>query len=132
MKTECYDDIRAPRWGKEECEYQTAKANRQWVYGSGKNNALMHKVLYLKLRWWVTGSGGRYLVRLSSPRIMTVTGCGRWMLLEPNHSHLCEMPRPNTVICAACEGRGRNFPKGRKHEIPLAEAKIRLGCEKKK
>jgi hypothetical protein len=129
METRAYTEIRAPRGGKEEREYQTVPSKKQWIYGTGRNNALVHKISHLRLRWWTHSSpGGHYLVRLQSPMISAVTNCGRWMRLNDTSSKTCNIPRPDAVLCKACMGQGRNFPRGREHSVPLAVAKVRIGC----
>jgi hypothetical protein len=128
-----YSGITAPRWGKEENERQIVRPKKQYVYGTGRNNALLHKVDRLELRWWTCGPTGAYVVRLESPRIIAVTVCGqhRFIGARANGSRLdrlCSVPKPDTVLCGRCHGKGVNFPHGRPHDIPLAIAKARLGC----
>lgn len=126
--TIAYEGITAPRWGPEEREYQTVKARKPYVHGTGKNNALIHKIRCVRLRWWTCGSNGHYLVRLNTPRMLAVTNCGQWISIDSAQGKMCELPKPDAVMCAACAGKGRNFPRREKHEVPLTLAKIRLGC----
>src|SRR6185437_11763786 len=56
--TAAYLDIKAPRWGPEERAYQTVKPRKPYVYGTGRNNALMHVVRCVRLRWWTAGPRG--------------------------------------------------------------------------
>lgn len=128
MQTACYTEIRAPRWGREEREVQIVKPKMDWVFGTNKSNALIHRVHHVRLRWWTYGPGGAYLVRLQSPRMMAVCNCGQYFPLDRERGKMCALPKPEAVICKACVGAGRNFPRGQKHEIPLGEAKVRLGC----
>lgn len=123
-----YMEITAPRWGKEEREYQTVPARKPYVYGTGHNNAVMHKIRNLRLRWWTCGPRGEYLVRLQSPHILAVTNCGQWISIGGTKGKTCAMPKPDAVLCAACHGKGRNFPRGHKHDVRLKLAKVRLGC----
>lgn len=127
-KTAAYNEIRVPRWGKEEKEYQIVKPRKPYVFGTNSNNALIHKVRHMRLRWWACGPRGQYLVRLQSPRMMAVTNCGRWIFVDGTKGKLCELPRPDAVFCAACLGKGRNFPRGEAHEVSRELAKVRLGC----
>ncbi|HEX3985790.1 MAG TPA: hypothetical protein VHX13_04190 [Acidobacteriaceae bacterium] len=123
-----YPEIIAPRWGAEEREYQTVAPKQPWVHGTGKNNALIHRIRVVRLRWWTCGRGGKYLIRLQSPRMMAVTNCGQWITIDSTRGKVCNLPKADAVICAACMGKGRNFPRHEKHEVPLALAKVRLGC----
>jgi hypothetical protein len=132
MKIEAYLEIIAPRWGKEEREYQTVPPRKPYVCGTGKNNALMHKIKNVRLRWWGLGPRGEYLVRLQSPRMLAVTMCERWIPLHNTKGKICELPKEDTVLCAKCHGKGTNFPRGTKHEVPLPLAKVRLGCVEEK
>jgi hypothetical protein len=123
-----YTEIRAPRWGKEEHEYVMAKSRVPYAYSTGRNASLIHKISYLRLRWWTCGPGGEYLVRLQSPTIFAVTNCQQWLSLNGTKARSCAMPRPDAVMCARCHGEGVNFPRGREHKIPRNIAKVKLGC----
>ncbi len=126
--TAIYPEVTAPRWGREESEYQIAKRSPRYVYGTGRNSCLVHKVLHVKLRWWVCGPGGHYLVRLQTPRMFAETCCGMSFFMEAGKSAVCELPRPDAVPCAMCHGEGRNFPRNKPHKVPKELAKVRLGC----
>ena len=128
VRTVAYPKITAPRWGPEEREYQTVAPKKPYVHGTGKNNALIHTIRCVRLRWWACGPAGRYLVRLNTPRMTAVTNCGAWISIDSAEGKMCALPKPDAVLCAACNGRGRNFPRHEKHEVPLALAKVRLGC----
>lgn len=129
MKTECYDGITAPRNGPEENAVQIVAPKKQWCYGTNKSNALVHRIAYVRLRWWVHDYG--CMRRLSSPRMMAVTKCQRYIRLDDTTGTMCEIPKPDAVLCKACLGQGRNFPRGKKHEISLEVAKVKLGCIRK-
>ena len=126
--TAAYLDIKAPRWGPEERAYQTVAPRKPYVYGTARNNALIHVIRCVRLRWWDTGPRGAYLVRLQSPRMMAITNCGQWISIDSAKGKMCELPKPDAVVCKSCLGKGRNFPRGEKHEVPLALAKVKLGC----
>lgn len=128
MKTAAYMEIRAPRWGVEEKEVQIVAPKKPWVFGTGRGNALIHKINHIRLRWWDFGPGGHYLVRLQSPRIAAVCNCGRYIRLTDTSGRMCAVPKADAVICKACMGEGRNFPRGREHEISASLARVRLGC----
>lgn len=123
-----FPEVRAPRWGKEESEYTRAKKHPPYVYGTSGNACLIHKVNYVRLRWWTYGGGGSYLIRLSTPRMIAVTNCQRWYSLDSTRAKTCATPRSDAVLCAACHGTGRNFPHGREHAVSKEMAKIRKGC----
>ena len=98
------------------------------MHGTGRNNALIHTIRCVRLRWWTCGPGGHYLVRLNTPRMMAVTNCNCWISIDGTKGKMCELPKPDAVMCAACQGKGRNFPRHGEHEVPLALARVRLGC----
>ena len=123
-----YPEIRAPRWGKEESEYELAKKHPEYVFGVGANNALVHKIRCVRLRWWTTSPSGAYLVRLQSPQMFAECICGATKSIDSPKAKVCELPAPNAVLCARCMGTGRNFPRNKPHDVPLREAKVRLGC----
>lgn len=126
--TAVYPEITAPRWGKEEREVQIVPARKPYVYGTNSNNALMHRVKHLRLRWWTYGPHGDYLIRLQSPRVTAVTLCGRYIPIDGTRGKTCELPRADAVLCGMCTGKGTNFPRGKKHAVPMQEAKVKLGC----
>lgn len=126
--TAAYTEIRAPRWGKEEREYAIANPKVPYVYSTGPNSCLVHKINYVRLRWWECGPKGEYLVRLQSPRMMAVTNCQQWISIDGTKGKVCAFPKPDAVLCARCHGEGTNFPQGIPHKISKKLAKIRLGC----
>ena len=128
MQISAYTEIRAPRWGKEEKEYQIAKKHPKYVFGVGGNNALVHKIRCVRLRWWTVGPSGHYLVRLQSPRMFAECICGATKFIDSPRAKVCEMPAPDAVLCGRCMGTGTNFPRGREHDIPIREARVRLWC----
>lgn len=128
MQTSAYEKITAPRWGKEEREYSIAKKHPKYVFSSGKNASLIHKVREVKLRWWACGGRGEYLMRLQTPRMFAISMCGASFRLSDTSSSTCAIPAPEAVLCAMCHGEGRNFPRGKEHKVPMTLAKVRLGC----
>ena len=123
-----FPEVRAPRWGKEESEYTLAKKHVPYVFSTSTGAALIHKINYVRLRWWTCGPGGKYLVRLATPRMGAVANCGAFFFLNSARAKMCITPRPDAVLCAMCHGKGRNFPRGGQHEVPRELAKIRKGC----
>lgn len=108
MQIATYNEIRAPRWGKEEKDYQIVAPKKAYVYGTGRNNCLVHKINYIKLRWWTYGPGGHYLVRLESPLMSAETFCGRYIRLSDTSGKMCELPNPDAVPSAPCSCRTRD------------------------
>lgn len=109
-----------------------AKRHPKYVFGSvfGK---LVHEIRYVEFRWYQVGSPGNHLVRLDSPRISATTKCGIAFFLSNYNSRakgsVCEVPKADAVLCKACQGNGKNFPKNKQWEVTMQEAKKRLGCE---
>lgn len=123
-----YTEITAPRWGKEEREYQIVKSRVPYIYGTSRNACLIHKINYVRLQWWKCGPRGDYLVRLQSPRMIAITNCQQWISMDGTKAKTCALPRPDAVLCARCHGEGTNFPHGRPHKVSKQLAKVRLGC----
>jgi len=126
-KVSAYTEVRAPRWGAEEHAVTYAKRIPKYVHG-GKNAALLHRVLKVRMRWWGYGPWGAYLVRLQSPILIAECVCGMSFRIENTSAKVCESPKPDAVLCGRCHGRGRNFPRDSEHEVPMSLAKVRLGC----
>jgi len=123
-----YPEIRAERWGKEEREFTLVKKHPKYIFSSSRNAALIHRIREVRLRWWTYGPGGHYLLRLQTPRMFAECYCGMSFRLHDTSAQVCEIPAPDAVLCAMCHGQGRNFPRGRKHEVSMSLAKIRKGC----
>ncbi len=119
--------MRAPRWGREERDVTLAKKHPPYIYGTSHNACLIHKINHVRLRWGY-GSNGEYLIRLASPMMIAVTNCHMWWSLDSARAKTCSIPRPDAVLCAACHGLGRNFPKNREHAVKRETAKILKGC----
>lgn len=130
MTTAAYHEIRAPRWGNEESEWQTVASKSKYVFGTNSQNALMHRILHLQLRWWTCGPQGEYLIRLQAPRVVAVTICHRWIRIDSHSTNgrICALPKADAVLCGSCHGQARNFPRGQGHKISRELAKVRLGC----
>jgi hypothetical protein len=56
------------------------------------------------------------------------TGNSKYIRLSDTSGRTCAIPKPDAVLCAACQGKGRNFPRGKEHDVPMNLAKLRLGC----
>lgn len=128
QKVAVFPEVRAPRWGAEEREFTLAKKHAPYVFSTSRGAALIHKVNRVELRWWDTGGGGEYLVRLAAPRITAIANCGVWFHLNSTRAKVCTVPAPDAVLCAMCHGEGRNFPRGREHKVSRELARIRKSC----
>lgn len=119
-------DVVVPRWGPEENEVFYAKRTPKYVFGTGRGSALVHRVIRVEIRWWEHTYHGN--VRRQSPKLTAVCGCGAFFRISSTKARTCEIPKPDAVLCKACDGHGRNFPRGKEHEVPKPLAKVRLGC----
>lgn len=126
--TVTYEGITAPRFGAEENERQIIAPKKPYVHGTGRNNALLHVINYVQLRWWTWEPNGDHLTRLNTPRMFAFTKCGAYFRIDSTKAKMCELPKPDAVVCKSCLKEGRNFPRGKRHDVPLALAKVRLGC----
>lgn len=127
--TAVFPEVRAPRWGAEESEYTLAKKHPAYVFSTSNSACLIHKVSYVKLRWWALGPRGEYLVRLASPDLVAVANCGAFFFLsEAARAKTCVAPSADAVLCGMCCGVGRNFPRDKKHEISRELARVRKSC----
>jgi hypothetical protein len=48
--------------------------------------------------------------------------------VDCGQERVCAIPHPKAVLCKACEGKGKNFPMGAKHEVTKKNARKRIGC----
>jgi hypothetical protein len=121
-----YDGVTAPRGGKEEREHDYAKTFLPYVYSTSRNAALVHRVLRVQVRWWDCAM--THMLRRQSPILIVECACGMFFRINGAKAKMCEIPKPDAVLCGACNGKGRNFPRRRPADIPLSLAKIRIGC----
>ncbi len=117
-----------------------ARKHPKYIYAT-KHGLLMHEIAVMELRWWELGPGGHYWIRRKSPRVSYKTRCGMFFFGfdpeaelpkdRPSKSTVCELPRPDTVLCGRCQGNEPVFAKGcqTKPGGPSRyEARARLGC----
>jgi len=117
-----------------------AKKHPKYVYGR-RHGMLLHEVLIMELQWWQLGDNGRYWVRMKSPRIHFQTRCGVFFFgTDPESKYarqrvakaaVCELPKPDAVLCGRCQGKEPIFAKGCKAKPggpTRQEARARLGC----
>lgn len=107
-----------------------AKRHPKYVYGTAFGS-LLHKVAYIQMRWWSPDYGR--LVRRKAPRLLISTICGQTFFVgamkngKPR-STMCELPKPDAVLCGRCHGEGPTFGKNSNAGVTKREAKARLGC----
>ena len=106
---------------------EDAKKFPAYAYGKIGSSSLIHKVSRVKLRWYELNSATTMQRRIN-PEMLAETVCGRHIFLDPAHGRMCEIPKPDAVLCGRCHGQGVNFPRGKEHAVPMKLAKIRLGC----
>jgi hypothetical protein len=125
-KDAVYAEVTAPRGGKEEHEWVPVKRFRKYVFSTSKNGCLIHRVMDAKLRWW--DHTWHYMLRRQHPYIIAHSYCGLSFRIDSTKAKTCDIPAPDAVLCAACHGEGRNFPRGKEHKISKELAKIHKGC----
>lgn len=124
-------DLFGPNRGK----FGVTKAKRHPAYCySNQNGQLLHKVAELELHWWEVTPGGGSLRRLTRPVGIIRTVCNQSFFYTKDRkgkekSTLCELPKPDAVLCGRCHGTGPVFGKrGETLSVTKHEAKSRLGC----
>lgn len=125
-----YDGDPLPRNGETERmmwrNKPRAKKHPKYVHGKIGMSALLHKIAYVDMQWY--DYDYNFIYRLKHPILMAHTNCGMFWRLEAGRGNTCEMPAPETVLCAACHGEGRNFGKQGKTKVSKRQAKDSLGC----
>jgi hypothetical protein len=125
-----YEGERIPR--TRESEYLIwrdpphVKKHPKYVHGKIGMSSLLHKIDYVEMRWY--DYDWDYFLRLKNPILTARTVCGMLWRLEVGKGTTCEIPNPDTVLCAACHGEGRNFGRNGKTKITKRQAKDRGGC----
>jgi len=118
----------------------TVKRHPKYVYGT-KMGKLLHEIEKVRLVWWQLGGHGSYFFRVSSPRVYFETKCGYCFFgSDPTNTFrssrkskatVCELPKPDAVLCGRCRGEGAVFGKlgkvGR-GGVTYKEARERIGC----
>ncbi len=125
-----YDGIKIPRTNEADrrllFSVGRVKKHPKYVHGKIGMAVLLHKIDHVEARWW--DYDYNYLLRLQSPILTAHTICGMSWRISSDKSRICEIPKPDAVLCGRCHGQPRNFPRGETPKIPRALAKIRLGC----
>ena len=108
-----------------------AKKFSPYVYSTGHNGMLIHKVAYVSLRWW-KGSCDR-MVRLRNPQMVAETVCGMAKFIQTGKrmaASMCAIPKPDAVMCKRCMGEALStFPRRDPTSKERARlAKVKLGC----
>jgi hypothetical protein len=109
-----------------------AKKFAPYVYSTGHNGMLIHKVASVTLRWW-QGSGDR-MIRLRHPQVIAETICGMSKFIQTQKhrmsASMCAIPKPEAVMCKRCMGEAiSTFPRRDPTSKERARlAKVKLGC----
>jgi hypothetical protein len=117
-----------------------AKKHPKYVY-SRRHGMLLHEIAKMEFQWWQLGDSGKYWVRRTSPRVTYTTKCGHFFFGpdpeskyakdKPPKVAICELPKPDAVLCGRCRGESAVFARGcqTKPGGPTRQqAKARLGC----
>jgi hypothetical protein len=104
----------------------------KYVYSTAGNAMLVHKVASVDAYWYEEDYGR--LLRLETPKLIARTACNMSCFIHlPRNNRkfkavMCEIPKPDAVLCGACHGEPRPFGKHGKPPCTKEMAKIRLGC----
>lgn len=123
-------------------EWATTRAKRhpKYVYGT-KQGLLLHEIAKMELQWWQLSGNGHYWRRVKSPRVYYTTKCGmNFFGPDPESPYkkdangkatVCELPKPDAVLCGRCKGEPPIFAKGSQPKPggpTRQEARARIGC----
>lgn len=97
-----------------------------WVFS--RQGALIHRVAFVEIHWWLIAGRGHIYVRTNRPRLHAMTVCGYRFFLEATRGRTCHVPSPDALVCGRCLKGPRNFPRGAAPAVPYRDAKVRLGC----
>lgn len=103
-----------------------AKTCPKFVHGKMGHAMLLHKVSHVDLHWY--DLAWDKAIRLAHPKMIAHTVCGASFFLEAGRSGVCEMPKPDAVLCGMCTGEGRIFGRNGNNKVTKRQAKDRLGC----
>lgn len=113
------------------------KRHQAYVFSTGANASLVHRVSHVEVRWYVPVDGGRNLGRLKRPHVTFHSVCGqmfyvnRSFLRRRTRTQTCAVPAPDAVRCGRCHGAPASFgPHGEatRTGIDRKAAHARLGC----
>ena len=120
------------RSGRGEPQPMVSRAKRfpKYAYGRLGFACLLHKIIYVDLRWYDVGESGEFLFRVNRPHMTAHCACGQMVYLDSKHGNSCEIPKPEAVLCGRCHGTGPIWPKNRNTDVAITKqlAKVRLGC----
>ena len=104
----------------------------KYVYGTAGNALLIHKVSSVEAYWYEPDYGR--MLRLETPKLIARSVCQQSFFIHLPRSRqkfkavMCEVPKPDAVLCGACHGQPRPFGRHGKPPCSKEMAKIRLGC----
>lgn len=105
--------------------WTTATRFPPYVYSTGPNASLVHKVRSVDLCW--VEYEMNYLLRFPSPvRAVAHTMCAQQFQL--NRAHTCAVPKPDAVRCGRCHGDAPTYGKGRGLIAQKRANRQKLGC----
>ena len=109
-----------------------AKKFLPYVYSTGSNGALIHKVERVQIFWDVK-DGQR---NQGKPAVIAETVCGMSKIIGHYYANpgetramMCEIPDPSAVLCGRCLGELPTFSKRRSERIAKKWAHDHLGCK---
>ena len=118
----------------------TVKRHPKYVYGT-RMGKLLHEIAQVTLCWWQLGGHGEYFFRVQSPRVWFETKCGyhffgsdpqnTFISSRKSRATVCEIPKPDAVLCGRCRGEGPVFGKHAKvgrGGVTYKQARERIGC----
>jgi len=104
----------------------------KYVYGTSRQSMLIHKIAYVTAHWYEAHYDR--MLRLETPNLVATALCGQIFFVQLRHDRrkftasMCEIPKPDAVLCGACHGEPRPFGKYGKPPCSKEIAKVRLGC----
>jgi len=112
--------------------YVLAKKFLPYVYSTGPNGALMHKVASVRM-FWDQKDGRRNQCK---PAVIAETVCGMSKIVGHYYAkqgeiraRMCEIPDRSSVLCGRCSGELPTFSKRRAERIARQWAHDHLGCK---
>ena len=104
----------------------------KYVYGMAGNALLVHKVAYVEAYWYEPQYDR--MLRLETPKLIARSVCNCSFFIHLPHARkkfkavMCEIPKPDAVLCGACHGQPRPYGKNGTPPCSKELAKIQLGC----
>ncbi len=103
-----------------------------FVYSLSLNGMLVHKVSHVTASWYEAQYDR--MLRLDTPKLVATTVCGYFFFIhlprdkKTFKASLCEIPKPDAVLCGRCHGEPASFGKHGKASCSKRVARVRLGC----